>query len=80
MDRKEFTDCSFLVLDEHSAEYESITVACTRGGDLEVVYCEFDVAMEISMTCDIGNRMMSGETLDEYVGTEKVLTKRAWLG
>ncbi|MCJ1472361.1 hypothetical protein MMC13_001008 [Lambiella insularis] len=79
-DRKEFTDRTFLVLDEHSAEYESVAVVCTRETECDVVYCEFDVAMEISMACDLGTHSMSGETLKEYCGTEKVLTKKAWLG
>ena len=79
-DRKDFTDSTFLVLDEHSAEYESVAVVCTRGGKLEVVNCEFGVAMEISMVCDLGTHTMDGETLGQYVGTEKILTKEAWLG
>ena len=77
--RKGFTNFTFLVLDEHSAKCESVAVVCTRGGELEVIYCEFGVAMEISMACDLGTHSMYGETLGEYRGTEKILTKQAWL-
>ncbi|MCJ1318920.1 hypothetical protein MMC15_004252 [Xylographa vitiligo] len=78
--RKEFSNSTFLVLDEYSAEYESVMVVCNRGGELNGVFCEFGVAMEISMVCDLGAHSMNGGTLAEYCETAAILMKEAWLG
>ncbi|MCJ1386971.1 hypothetical protein MMC17_010100 [Xylographa soralifera] len=78
--RKEFSYSTFLVLDKHSAESESVMVVCNRGGELNGVSCGFDVAMEISMVCDLGTHSMIDGELGEYCGTAAILTKEAWLG
>ncbi|KAF8057830.1 hypothetical protein FPV67DRAFT_555789 [Lyophyllum atratum] len=72
--QKGFMRHCFLVLDAQSIEDESCLFVCTRDAPLQLLRCDFEVALESAMVCDGGQSIEEG-SMGRFMRSGVIMTK-----
>lgn len=70
-----FTHYIFIVLDEYCEDTESCIVGSIMDGPVEYIRCDFHLALEIAMACEMGTSRLSDEALGMVQDSGEILTR-----
>ncbi|KAF8066872.1 hypothetical protein FPV67DRAFT_1781335 [Lyophyllum atratum] len=74
-ERKGFMPHCFLVLDAQSIEDESCLFVCTLDGRMQSLRCDFDVALQSAVLCDVRYESIEDSGMARFMRSGVIMTK-----